>query len=69
MLRIDTIEGTVGNTLWCHYDVTNDTLYLRLAKDREPAHSLGLTVAEVNRYNPSNPTRVFMTLPSLRTPF
>jgi hypothetical protein len=34
MVKVDAIEGTVGDSLWCHYDIANDTLYLRLAKDR-----------------------------------
>lgn len=29
MVAIDTVEGTVGQTLWFHYDVGNDVLYLR----------------------------------------
>ena len=37
MVKVDTIEGTVGDVLWCHYDLANDTLYLRLIADREAA--------------------------------
>lgn len=31
MGKIDTIEGTVSDVLWYHYDLANDVLYLRLA--------------------------------------
>ena len=31
----DTLEGTVDQNLWYHYDITNDVLYLRLAKHRQ----------------------------------
>lgn len=37
MVKVDTIEGTVGDVLWCHYDLANDTLYLRLVADRHVA--------------------------------
>ena len=37
MVKVDMIEGTVGDALWCHYDVANDTLYLRLVADRDSA--------------------------------
>ncbi len=29
------IEGVVEGTLWCHYDLANDVLYLRLLRDRQ----------------------------------
>ncbi|MEK6798870.1 MAG: hypothetical protein AABZ12_07900 [Planctomycetota bacterium] len=35
MVKVDTIEGTVDGVLWCHYDVLNDVLYLRLVAERE----------------------------------
>jgi hypothetical protein len=35
MVTVDTIEGTVDGVLWCHYDLTNDVLYLRLAAERD----------------------------------
>jgi hypothetical protein len=35
MVVVDTIEGTVGETLWFHYDIANDVLYLRLAEFRD----------------------------------
>lgn len=35
MVVTDTIEGTIDEALWFHYDVTNDVLYLRLATARE----------------------------------
>ena len=35
MVKVDTIEGTVDETLWYHYDMGNDVLYLRLAAHRE----------------------------------
>ena len=35
MVKVDTIEGTVGDVLWCHYDLANDVLYLRLAAHRD----------------------------------
>ncbi len=34
MVKVDTIEGTVDDVLWCHYDITNDVLYLWLTKHR-----------------------------------
>ena len=40
MVKVDTIEGIVDDVLWCHYDITNDVLYLRLVKHRGiPAYS------------------------------
>jgi hypothetical protein len=40
MVKVDTIEGVVDGVLWCHYDIANDVLYLRLAEEREsPAYS------------------------------
>lgn len=35
MVKVDVIEGVVDGVLWCHYDVTNDVLYLRLAAERD----------------------------------
>lgn len=35
MVKVDAIEGTVDDVLWCHYDIANDVLYLRLAGCRE----------------------------------
>lgn len=35
MVAIETLEGIVGGTLWYHYDVTSDVLYLRLLKYRD----------------------------------
>ncbi len=35
MVTVDTIEGTIDGTLWCHYDIANDVLYLRLLAERE----------------------------------
>jgi hypothetical protein len=37
MVTVDAIEGTVGDTLWFHYDIGNDVLYLRLTKYRDAA--------------------------------
>ena len=40
MVKVDTIEGVVDDSLWLHYDMTNDVLYLRLVKDRDaPTYS------------------------------
>lgn len=40
MVKVDTIEGLVDDVLWCHYDISNDVLYLRLVKHRQaPAYS------------------------------
>ncbi len=35
MVKVDTIEGTVDDVLWYHYDLGNDVLYLRLAAHRD----------------------------------
>lgn len=35
MVVIDTLEGVINKTLWYHYDVGNDVLYLRLNSHRE----------------------------------
>jgi hypothetical protein len=35
MVKVDVIEGTVNDVLWCHCDLTGDVLYLRLASERE----------------------------------
>jgi hypothetical protein len=35
MVVTDTLEGTVNQTLWYHYDVPNDVLYLRFQSERE----------------------------------
>jgi hypothetical protein len=35
MVKTDTLEGTVDQVLWYHYDLDNDVLYLRLAAQRE----------------------------------
>lgn len=37
MVKVDAIEGTVGDVLWCHYELANDTLYLRVAAHRDAA--------------------------------
>ena len=34
MVKVDTIEGVVDGVLWCHYDLTDDVLYLRLIAER-----------------------------------
>ena len=34
MVKIDAIECTVDTALWCHYDVANDVLYVRVANER-----------------------------------
>jgi hypothetical protein len=40
MVKVDTIEGIVDDVLWCHYDITDDVLYLRLTEHRQaPAYS------------------------------
>ena len=41
MVVTDTLEGTIDNALWFHYDMTGDVLYLRLVRERDTA-----TVAE-----------------------
>lgn len=39
MVTIDTLEGLINQTLWYHYDVGADVLYLRLAAYRDtPTH-------------------------------
>ena len=35
MVKVDTIEGTVDDVLWYHYDLAGDVLYLRLSADRD----------------------------------
>ncbi|MFH0980812.1 MAG: hypothetical protein V2A79_04665 [Planctomycetota bacterium] len=35
MVVTDTLEGTINDVLWYHYDITNDVLYLRQATERE----------------------------------
>ena len=35
MVTVDAIEGTAGDILWYHYDLSSDVLYLRLAKHRD----------------------------------
>ncbi len=35
MVKVDVIEGIVDGVLWCHYDVSNDVLYLRFVGERE----------------------------------
>lgn len=35
MVKLDTSEGVVDNTLWRHYDIENDVLYLRRVAERE----------------------------------
>lgn len=37
MVKVDTIEGVVDDTLWLHYDMEGDVLYLRLVSDRDAA--------------------------------
>ena len=37
MVVTETLEGTIDGTLWYHYDIVNDVLYLRLASHRETA--------------------------------
>jgi len=40
MVKVDTIEGIVDDILWCHYDIADDVLYLRLVAHRQaPAYS------------------------------
>lgn len=34
MVVTDTVEGTIANSLWFHYDVGNDVLYLKLIAHR-----------------------------------
>ena len=41
MVQTDTVEGTIDETLWFHYDLSSDVLYLRLASERDAT-----TVAE-----------------------
>lgn len=36
MAKVDTIEGITDGVLWCHYDISNDVLYLRRV-DHRPA--------------------------------
>lgn len=35
MVKVDTIEGTVDDVLWYHYDLAGDVLYLRLTAHRD----------------------------------
>ncbi|MBI4582218.1 MAG: hypothetical protein HY718_21155 [Planctomycetes bacterium] len=35
MVAIDTLEGTIDGTLWYHYDVASDVLYLRLRSHQD----------------------------------
>lgn len=35
MVVTETVEGTIDQALWFHYDVVNDVLYLRLASARD----------------------------------
>jgi hypothetical protein len=35
MVKTDSIEGTAEGSLWYHYDLESDVLYLRLASYRE----------------------------------
>lgn len=35
MVITDTVEGVINGTLWFHYDLSNDVLYLRLCGKRE----------------------------------
>lgn len=35
MVAIDTLEGLINHSLWYHYDVTDDVLYLRLNARRD----------------------------------
>ena len=35
MVKVDTIEGTVDDVLWYHYDLASDVLYLRLTAHRD----------------------------------
>ncbi len=34
MVTTDTIEGTINDLLWFHYDMVADVLYIRLASER-----------------------------------
>jgi len=34
MVETDTLEGTIDNILWFHYDIPNDVLYLRTSSSR-----------------------------------
>jgi hypothetical protein len=40
MHRIDTLEGILHSTIWYHYDVGSDVLYLRLVS-KQHAHAVG----------------------------
>lgn len=40
MVKPDALEGVIDNTLWFHYDISGDVLYLRLASHRD-APALG----------------------------
>lgn len=40
MVEIDTLEGVIDGSLWFHYDLDSDVLYLRLASRRD-ADALG----------------------------
>ena len=35
MVKVDAIECILDDVLWCHYDLTNDVLYLKLVKHRD----------------------------------
>jgi len=37
MVKTDTLEGTIDEVLWYHYDLANDVLYLRMADKRDIA--------------------------------
>jgi hypothetical protein len=37
MVAIETLEGIIDGTLWYHYDVASDVLYLRLLSERNTA--------------------------------
>ena len=37
MVATDSIEGTIDQLLWFHYDIENDVLYLRKTDSRETA--------------------------------
>lgn len=37
MVALETLEGVIDGTLWYHYDVGSDVLYLRLVSERDTA--------------------------------
>ncbi len=35
MIVTDTLEGSIDDVLWYHYDLVNDVLYIRMAAERD----------------------------------